>query len=526
VNFRRVSALLGFALASTIALGAARANGRFPRAQQLLERNGNPQQLVLSATYGILLTDDGGGEWRHLCELGFAFAVAEIDPLAGVFADGSMIVRGTRSLNRAEPPFCDFAPVLGGMGTETAVDFSLDRTAPNRTLALFMERGDAGGVVNRMLESTDAGQSFRDFGVPLPESEVVFGITLDIAPSDPDRIYVTAAGRDGTALFVSSADGAASFRTSVLELATDEYPYIAALDAANEDRVFVRTDSWMPNDEGTYEANDGLLLTDDGGVSFRELFRAKAKLLGFALSPDGGEVLLGYGDPVDAARSVDESVLGIYRASTTDFAFTKIYEGSVTCLAWTQTGLYACTSQDEKGFSLGFRADADFDLDVSEPFEPLLDLREVRGPLECPACTSGAACLDSWSSTCELFGSCDASVPAQTGGTACGGSAGATSAGGAGNFAGGSGGASSVGGTSNGPSPEAKDGSCGCTSPGRRTGFSSMGLLGFVAFAVLLRILRQRNRKHEPISLRPGSETTIGARTLEPIFQDREADET
>jgi hypothetical protein len=406
----------GFVLALTLA-SVARANGRFPRAQQLLERGGNPERLVMSATYGILLTDDRGGEWRHLCELGFAFSVAEIDPLAGVFPDGAMIVRGTRSLNRAEPPYCDFAPVLGGVGTDTAADFSLDTSTPDRVLALFMERSDAGGVVNRLLESTDAGRTFADFGVPLPESEVAFGVTLDLAPSDSDRIYVTAAGRNGEGLFVSSDDAAASFRTTVLELASEEYPYIAAVDRTNEDRVFVRTDLWMPNDEGIYEANDGLFVSDDAGASFSELFRAKAKLLGFALSPDGGEVLVGYGDPVDPARSVDASVLGIYRASTTNFAFTKVYEGSVTCLAWTETGLYVCTSQDEKGFALGFRSDADFDLDTPDPFEPLLDLREVRGPLACPACTSGADCIESWSSTCELFGSCDAGVaPAATGG--------------------------------------------------------------------------------------------------------------
>src|SRR5262245_39034021 len=112
--------------------GAAGANGRFPRAEQLVERGGDPEKLVLSATYGLLVSDDGGGEWRHICELGYAFAVAEIDPLVGVFSDDSMIVKGTRSLNRATPPFCAFEPVLGGTGTDTVADFALDRGTPDR----------------------------------------------------------------------------------------------------------------------------------------------------------------------------------------------------------------------------------------------------------------------------------------------------------------------------------------------------------------------------------------------------------
>src|SRR5262245_64774922 len=93
---------VAIALAFVVALasGAAGANGRFPRAQKLVERGGDPQKLLLSATYGLLVSDDGGAEWRHICELGFAFAVAEIDPLAGVFSDGAMIVKGDRKSTR------------------------------------------------------------------------------------------------------------------------------------------------------------------------------------------------------------------------------------------------------------------------------------------------------------------------------------------------------------------------------------------------------------------------------------------
>src|SRR5262245_44041385 len=185
---RRILTLAGFALATLVSADPALANGRFPRAERLLEQGGDPDRLVLAATYGLLFTNDHGTDWRHLCDLGFAFANAEIDPLIGVFPDGSLLVKGSRSLNRALPPYCVFEPVLGGMGTDTAVDFSLDRSMQNRVLALFMARSDAGGVVNRVLESLDAGRTFAPFGMPLPESDVTFGITLDVVPSDPPRL--------------------------------------------------------------------------------------------------------------------------------------------------------------------------------------------------------------------------------------------------------------------------------------------------------------------------------------------------
>ena len=63
------------ALSCALLAGSAAANGRFPRAQRLLEVHDDPNVLVLSATYGVLITADRGATWRHLCELGFAFSI-------------------------------------------------------------------------------------------------------------------------------------------------------------------------------------------------------------------------------------------------------------------------------------------------------------------------------------------------------------------------------------------------------------------------------------------------------------------
>ncbi len=508
---------VALALAFGVALGAghARANGRFPRAEQLIERGGNPERLVLSATYGLLVSDDGGGQWRHVCELGYAFAIAEIDPLVGVFSDDSMIVQGTRSLNRAPPPYCAFEPVLGGMGTDTVADFALDRGAPDRVLALYMTRGETGLTENHLFESIDAGRTFAEVGMPLPEDDIAFGVTLDIAPSDAARLYVTATGRDGATLFVRSDDAGATWSTSALAAAQDEYAYIAAVHPTNPDVVFVRTDLWAVNDEGIEQANDALLYSDDGGASFRELVRKAGKLLGFALSPDASQVLVAYGDPVDPARSVDESVLGIYRANTADFAFTKIYEGPISCLSWTGRGLYACVSQSQHGYALGVAPNADFELGGPDPFMPLLDLRTVR-PLDCPACTSGSACSETWPDTCALFGSCDAGAPAPgSGGSECGGTGGASSgasgaAGASGRANGGAtnGGATSGGATSGGAANNHEsdlNGSCGCRTVGRRTSATPLVFFLILAAALRCRVSRRAKRiSSRPLSLRAG----------------------
>lgn len=466
--------------------GPALANGRFPRAQRLTELRGDPSTLVLSATYGILLTTDRGATWRHLCELGYAFSVDEIDALAEVVGDGAMVVQVSRSLNRAPAPFCDFRPTLGGGGSERVVDFALDRADASRLVALMLGRSEEGAVENRLFVSEDSGLSFEAMGAALPADAITFAQTLDTAPSDASRWYVSGVNAEGRAVILRSSDAGGSFESTVLPLEPGEYPYIAAVHPTDPDVLYVRTDTWTTDVDGVVAANDALLYSEDGGRSFREIHREAAKLFGFALSPDGSQVLVGYGDPAEPSRVVDASALGIYRANASEHEFSKIYEGAVSCLSWTQTSLYACTSQVERGFALGVAPDADFELEDSEPFTPLLDLKQVAGPIACPACSTSGVCAATWSETCALFGSCEASAGSAAGNEEC--VAGAPAEAGAGT--GGAAGAPSAGGE--GPSREAPasdEGACGCRL-GRRA--PERALMSWSVLALLALVWRWR----------------------------------
>ncbi len=175
--------------------------------------------------------------------------------------------------------------------------------------------------------------------------------------------------------------------------------------------------------EQVVNANDGLLYSSDGGAHFTELLREGGKLFGFTFSPDGQEVLVGYGDPVEAGggRLTDADALGIYRAPKGSSDFEKRYAGSIGCLTWTAQGLYACTLEAETGFSLGLTTNTDFDLAAPAELTPLLRLKDVVGPLECPACSSGSICRNYWQSSCESWGrsDCESLIPATP--DACGG---------------------------------------------------------------------------------------------------------
>jgi hypothetical protein len=482
---------MGIAVLGLTAPEHALANGRFPRAQRLTEVQGDPNTLLLSATYGILLTTDRGGTWRHLCELGFSFSIDEIDPLVEVAGDGGMLVQVSRSLNRAVAPFCDFRPMLGGGQSDRVVDFALDREEPSRLVALMLGRGENGAVENRLFASEDSGLSFEAMGTVLPSEAITFGQTLDAAPSDGTRLYVSGINAEGRGVVLRSSDAGESFESTVLPLEPGEHPYIAAVHPTDPDVIYLRTDTWTANADGVLEANDALLYSDDGGRSFLELYRAGAKLFGFALSPDGSQVLIGYGDPVEPSRAVDASAVGIYRADAGGYEFSKIYDGPVSCLTWTAASLYACTSQVERGFAVGVAPDADFELGDPEPFSPLLDLTQVAGPFECPACTTSGVCAATWSETCAMFGSCETSAGSAASDEEC--VAGAPAQGFAGT--GGAAGDTSAGGEGSKSEPPASaEGACGCRI-GRRVPDRALACWAVVALLTLCWRLRRPERR-------------------------------
>ncbi|HEX2871505.1 MAG TPA: MYXO-CTERM sorting domain-containing protein [Polyangiaceae bacterium] len=423
-------------LTATLAVSTtAVANGRFPRAERLLEAPTNPQQLTLGATFGLLLTEDGGSSWRHVCEASFADTGLQTDPVIALASDGVLLAGIYASVARASLDACDFQKTLGTSNREAVPDFTLAASVPGRALAVLVSLLDDGTSQNQLYLSENDGKSWSKLGPTLPSS-IRSVATIDVAPSDAERVYVSGLDAAGAGVLLRSDDGGQTFEALALptDSVNDEVPYIAAVDAENPDAIYVRTDQWAFDSLAQVaNANDALLYSDDGGRHFTELLRKPGKLFGFTFSPDGREVLLGYGDPLEAGggRLTESDALGIYRAPKGSHQFEKRYAGSVGCLTWTEQGLYVCTLEADTGFSLGLATDTDFDLDGPANLQPLLRLQDVLGPLECPACTSGSICRNYWESTCQSWGRTDCESLLPTEADACAGAGGESNAGGA-----------------------------------------------------------------------------------------------
>src|SRR6185436_9479453 len=91
------------------------ANGRFPRAERLVENRNDPNQIDLAATYGLLATSDRGRTWHHICEASFSLQDTYLgDPILDLTGNQSLLVGVQARLNVSRDGGCQWTQVLGG----------------------------------------------------------------------------------------------------------------------------------------------------------------------------------------------------------------------------------------------------------------------------------------------------------------------------------------------------------------------------------------------------------------------------
>ena len=221
--------------------------------------------------------------------------------------------------------------------------------------------------------------TWKPIGTPLPLAQLN---TVDVDPTDPTHIYATglSATTDelNTGVFVSSTNHGDTWSSSPIPNAYAwANPYIARVHPTDPKKIFVRTDGWKDR-ANIQTADDALLYSNDGGKTWKEILHPGgpddaspgAKLLGFALSPDGSTVLAGYGDPVDSSRLVEASWFGVYKSSTDgQFSFgpdtanpipPMLPAEAISCITWTQTGIYVCFEPQGEDSFLGFATAPNF----------------------------------------------------------------------------------------------------------------------------------------------------------------------
>ena len=381
--------------------GGLSANGRFPTAQQLLEDPKDPRHLVLRATYGVLTTYDAGANWSLICEEAVDYQPNE-DPVLGLMDNGNLIASTFKGLALSQDGGCSWQRAIGGgMEPLEIVDVTVEPGNRTNAFALVAQLIHAQqAYVHQIWASTDNGLTWRARGSPWGADRELVGFAFEAAPSDPRRIYISATQARGVGFELDgvlrrSDDGGVTWSTlPIAGTDSSHVPYLSAVSPSNPDVLYVRVQG---------SDDDVLLQSLDGGKSWQERLRGRAMMAGFALSPDGSQIAIGFGRPLLPRQKtvIDCSLLGVWIASTQDFLFSRVpgLNGSVHCLTWTNHGLYACTGHKDHGFALAVSGDA------GNSFVPLMELDAVAGLQACPPTSAVASqCAEPWLRLCPIVG--------------------------------------------------------------------------------------------------------------------------
>lgn len=427
---------------------AAQANGRFPSAGHIEVDPMDPLHIVVRSTYGLVVSRDGGDTWHWVCEKAMSFN-GIWDPPIGILANGIIIAGLPDGLSVSTPDACEFvrAPALEG---QFVADVAVDKKNPLRAVVLTsLPLG--GTFATRLFQTTDGGKTFAQVGNVFPEN--LRGLTVDLT-SDPNILYVSGISTGPLprgVVFRSNDDGLSYQSFDVPSSDQDHAPFIGAIDPEIPDRVYVRLDGTPGR----------LLVSENGGETWVELFSGDGTLLGFGLAPDGKTLVVG--------GEKD----GVWRSPAPNWAFEKSSSLHPRCFRWTNAGIYACTEQVLDGYSIGFS------ITDGSTFKPLATLSDLCGPVSCakPVCAADWPLLrDTISATPCAEVSSSSSASSGNGSSSSNGS---------------SGGQGGAGGT--GVEPRAVGGGCHCCLS--ENGTSRAAGLGILPLMALL-MRRRRRREH------------------------------
>ncbi len=357
----------------------ARANGRFPKAQVIRVVPGSDGKTIfLRATFGVIVSRDGGRTWGWECEQRMGFSSTWDPPIAAT-RDGALWV-GLPDGLRATGDGCAMQSVAALEG-RTVLDLTVD-TAGDRVYVLAASPAEGTHV---WVGRSGAAPSFTRLG------EGVRGFrfdTVEVAPSNAKRMYFTAtpdlasagAGEDAAAArrahFFRSDDGGATIVESPAAFPGDGRLFVSAVDPKDADRVLVRA---------LAETGSDVLLSTDGGRSFKSVLHMPGAMYGFTRTRDGAVYYAGGGDAKDGLwRSRDRGATWEPAARTPVFCLDA--EGPALLVGsnpFVPNG-YAIAESRDDGATL----------------RPLATFAGVTGPVACP---SDPACDPTWPATHALI---------------------------------------------------------------------------------------------------------------------------
>jgi hypothetical protein len=162
-------------------------------------------------------------------------------------------------------------------------------------------------------------------------------LSLAMAPSDPNRLYITGlfATTFGENALVSgvlvSSDAGKTWERTDISAPPGSSVYVAGVDPTNADNVYVRFEKL--NQTSSELTDSWVLYSSDAGKTFSEILRKKAILFAFTFTPDNSRVMVGFGDP-QGPINVEKADLGLWAATPGSSSFTQVHAAHIACLTF------------------------------------------------------------------------------------------------------------------------------------------------------------------------------------------------
>lgn len=287
--------------------------------------------------------------------------------------DGALLMGTSTALLRSDDAGCSF---VGVPPLDVSPVLAM-RRKPGSPLELLLVTG---GEDPAVYASADDGASWR-MQSPIGADQAYE--TLRFAPNHPDTVYVDgrALATPATHFIAVSHDGGASWLRRDLPLLESEgEATLLAVDGTDPLRVLIRA-----HDRGP-ELMDRLLLTRDGGVTFRAVLKT-IHLQGASFSSDGAGIYA-------AGKS------GLFYSDDLGETFTqRPGPERLTCVFEHEGALYICGHHDGVADGLGRSQDG------GRTFTAVMDFGDVQAP---PACSveapTATACELLWADWAREYG--------------------------------------------------------------------------------------------------------------------------
>ncbi|HXI59416.1 MAG TPA: hypothetical protein VNO55_25290 [Polyangia bacterium] len=358
--------LAGLALVAGVAVPSrARANGAFPDSLQLLLPADRPQQIIVSTTFGLIISDDNAKTWSWTCEQDNTMnaGLYQVGPpsqnrLYALSADG---------LAFSDDVSCTWTLAGGALDTALTTDSFVDRSDPLRVLAIGVP-DNAAMATPEVFVSSDGGTTFGPSIYKAPADSGLTGV--EIARSDPKVIYLAMFTTPGFhPKLVRTADGGAHWDPPIdLEPSLGANGFrIIAVDPANPNKIFLRVQAGLHNI---------LAISEDGGRTIQtpitvDTLTAFVRLASGTILVTGQTNMAGVG-----FRSTD--------GGKTFQPWTNV--PNVRALAERDGKLYISADNTKDGFALAMSTDAGATL------HPLLTFDKVSSIRPCVQTVCEASC--------------------------------------------------------------------------------------------------------------------------------------